>query len=89
MINDFLNGFFELGGAYFAWCNTYRLWKDKEIKGVYAPAWIFFTLFGLWNLYYYPSLSQWYSFVGGIFLVLGNIGWCILAIKYRRRLYES
>ncbi len=83
-INDLLNGLFELGGAVVAWMNAYKLYKDREIKGVYWPVWIFFSSWGLWNLYYYPSLGQYISFYAGIILVSGNIAWVVLAFKYIR-----
>ena len=82
-INDFTNGAFELFGAYLTWMNVVKLYKDKKIRGVYWKIWIFYSCWGLWNLYYYPSLEQWVSFWAGIVMVIGNIVWVILAIKYR------
>ena len=49
------------------------------------PIQAFFTSWGVWNLYYYPTLHQWASFVGGIFLVLGNGTWVIMAAYYERK----
>ena len=83
MSQDWINGGFELIGAYFIWINAYMLHKDKEIKGVYWPAWAFFAVWGLWNLYYYPSLDQYVSFYAGIVLVSGNIVWVGMAVKLR------
>lgn len=82
---DLVNGGFELLGAYFSWVNTWTLYREKEIRGVYWPAWAFFAAWGLWNLYYYPSLDQWASFSAGILLVSGNIAWVALAINVRWR----
>lgn len=45
----------------------------------------FFWSWGIWNLFFYPSLGQWYSFVGGIALVAGNTVWVALALRYRNR----
>jgi hypothetical protein len=78
-VGDALNGLFELFGAVFAWRNALQLYRDREIRGVYWPAWVFFTAWGLWNLYYYPSLGQWFSFGSGCLLVCGNIAWCVTA----------
>jgi hypothetical protein len=79
---DIINGSFEFFGAYCTWANAYVLFRAKAIRGVYWPTTAFFSLWGLWNLTYYPSLGQWVSFWGGVALVLGNILWVILAIKY-------
>ena len=82
---DYINGLFELVGSYFTWINAWTLYRDKEIKGVYWPATLFFSVWGVWNLYYYPSLHQWASFSAGIILVLGNIAWIFLLARYRRK----
>jgi hypothetical protein len=81
-VNDLINAFFEVGGSLAAWVNVFKLYRDKQVRGVYWPASLFFTLWGLWNLYYYPTLGQWASFWGGAFMCTSNIAWIILAIKY-------
>ena len=81
---DIGNAIFEAGGAYFTWMNAWQLYKDKEIKGVYLPAWFFFTAWGLWNLYYYPSLGQLLSFAGGVVIVTANLLWVSMALYYAR-----
>ena len=83
MSPDVGNALFELFGAFFTWRNAYQLYEDKLLKGVYWPTQFFFASWGLWNLYYYPSLGQWYSFVAGVVLVLGNLSWCVLALRYK------
>ena len=85
IIPDFINGSFEVVGGLLCWVNVKRLLKDKTIQGVYWPIQAFFTSWGVWNLYYYPTLHQWASFVGGIFLVLGNGTWVIMAAYYERK----
>jgi len=82
MTPDITNALFELIGGYFTWINAWILFKDKEIKGVYLPAWVFFTSWGVWNLFYYPAIGQMWSFYAGIFLVSGNVVWVSLAFKY-------
>ena len=81
---DVINGMFQLIGAGFTWANAWHLYQAKQIKGVYWPTLLFFTAFGLWNLFYYPMLGQWFSFVAGVFLVAGNAAWVILAVYYTR-----
>lgn len=76
---DIINGLFELVGAGLTWRNAWQLRVDREIKGVYWPTSVFFTAWGFWNLFYYPALDQWASFVGGVVLVSGNVAWVIMA----------
>ncbi len=82
-MNDLINGTFELVGAFLCWMNFARLLRDREIRGVFWPASAFFAVWGLWNLYYYPSLGQWFSFGAGVVLCAGNLAWVGLALKLR------
>lgn len=79
-IFDGVNGTFEALGALVTWANAYKLYKDRCVRGVYWPATGFFSVWGLWNLFYYPHLHQWMSTVGGALLVVGNLVWVVFAI---------
>lgn len=81
---DLLNGMFELLGGVFIWMHIRQILKDKAVKGVSIPATGFFTSWGFWNLYYYPHLGQWWSFTGGVVIVLANIIWISLMLYYSR-----
>ena len=87
--NDIINGSFELIGAIVTWINVHRLYRDKETKGVFWPVWIFFSLWGMWNLIYYPSVGHFFSLYAGIVLVSGNIAWVILAFIYQQKKPEG
>lgn len=84
MSPDLLNALFEATGAAFMVPNVRRLLRDQSIRGVYWPAQIFFTSWGVWNLYFYPAVGQPLSFAAGAVLALANGIWVILAIKYRK-----
>ena len=83
MTSDAINGLFELIGAFLCWTNFRQLMRDRQIKGVYWPATAFFAVWGLWNLYYYPSLGQWFSFAAGVVLCAGNLAWVGLALRLK------
>lgn len=83
MIADIVNGLFEATAGLFVINNCRCLLRDKSVKGVSVLSTGFFTAWGIWNLYYYPSLSQWMSFFGGLLIVVSNVLWIILAIRYR------
>lgn len=84
MTPDVINGSYEFVGSIALWANVYRLYKDKEAKGVTFWATAFFMTWGYWNLYYYPHLDQWWSFAGGLSIVLANTVWLGQMIYYRR-----
>lgn len=82
---DLINGTFEFVGGVLLIGNVIRLQRDKVVRGV---SWIpvgFFTSWGAWNLYYYPWLGQWFSFAGGLLIVIVNSIWLTLVVKYRRK----
>lgn len=82
---DNVNGLYEAIGGLMMLLSCYRLYKDKEVKGVSMITAGFFTSWSFWNLYYYPSLGQWASFAGGIIIGLSNALWVGLAIYYTRK----
>jgi len=83
-IADLINGGFEIfGGAAMA-LNVLKLYKDKKTRGVNWSTQVFFTSWGFWNLYYYPSLGQWVSFLGGLSLVIANAFYIALMWRYRK-----
>ncbi len=81
---DIINGIFESVGGFFIGGSIIKLYKDKMVRGIHWPHPTFFTAWGLWNLYYYPSLEQWFSFYGGVFLVVTNAIWLGQIFYYRR-----
>jgi len=81
---DFINGAFELLGAVAIFGHVRRVLKDKAVAGVSILSVCFFASWGLWNLYYYPSLGQWASFWGGVFIVIGNACWIAGMVYYTR-----
>jgi hypothetical protein len=81
---DFVNGAFEVCGGIVNFFNVAALYRDKAVKGVRIFPAIVFSAWGLWNLYYYPHLNQWFSFIGGVSIVSANIAWAVLAIHYKK-----
>lgn len=83
MKNDLINGLFELFSGILCILNITKIIQDKELKGISWIPLLFFTLWGAWNLYYYPSLNQTLSFIGGLFIFFSNIVWLILIVYYK------
>ena len=84
-IPDLVNGLFEMLGGFMLLTNVVRIYKDKMLKGYNPLSTVFFTSWGVWNLFYYPHLGQWMSFVGGVFIVSVNSIWLGQIIYYHRR----
>lgn len=81
---DLINGTYECLGGIFLLNNCLHLYKDREIKGVSLITSTFFCSWGYWNLWYYPYLNQWMSFVGGCLVVIANTLWILMAIYYQK-----
>ena len=84
MISDLTNGAFELLAAVMVLNHCRVLYRDKAVKGISILSTAFFASWGAWNLYYYPSLGQWWSFAGGVGIVLANALWVALLLRYRK-----
>lgn len=88
-VPDLINGLFELFGGIAIWGHVRAILRDQKIAGFSPWACAFFTSWGYWNLYYYPHLHQWISFVGGLGIVAGNTAWIMLIWRYRNTIYAS
>jgi len=82
--NDIINAGFEFFATLFVLRNCYVVWDDKKVAGVSVAATAFFMMWGGWNVYYYPSLGQVFSFYCGIGVLLSNILYVGLLIYYSR-----
>jgi hypothetical protein len=85
VILDAINGIFEILGAVIISLNIRRIRKDKEVRGFDWRVMGFFTLWGYWNLIYYPALGQIFSLVAGIGVVVMNSIYLFLILYYLRK----
>lgn len=79
---DLINGIFESVGAILCLFNVKQIYKDKKVAGVMIGPTLFFASWGIWNLFFYPAVNCWFSFVGGVFLCIFNWWWVVLAFYY-------
>lgn len=89
MSNDLINGLFELTAGLFCIINIFILIRDKTIKGISWIPTFFYSAWGGWNLYFYPSLGQTLSFMGGIVIFVVNIIWLSLLFYYKYKKKEN
>jgi len=85
IIQDLINSIFESMAGILLWNNVRILYQDKKVRGVSVFTTAVFGAWGYWNLYYYPFLHQWMSFLGGLLVVFANTVWVYLAIRYARK----
>lgn len=84
MSDDLINGLFEFAGGLFVLNHCRVLLNDRLVRGVSIISTLFFPSWGLWNLYYYPSLAQWWSFAGGVVLVSTNLLYISMLVYFSR-----
>jgi len=82
MTPDLINALFEACGAVLVLLSIHRLHRDKLVRGVHWAPVLFFTAWGVWNLFYYPHLRQLLSFRAGICLALVNAIWLAQLLYY-------
>ena len=85
---DQCNGAFEFLGALLVLNNCRVVVHDKAVKGVSILSTLLFSVWGAWNLFYYPWLHQWYSFGGGAVLTWANSVYVLLLITYSSKNIE-
>lgn len=81
-IPDLINAGFEAFGGLFVLNHCRVLYKDKVLKGVSIASTVFFSLWGMWNMFFYSHLDQWFSFYGGLVITLANALWVGMMIYY-------
>lgn len=80
---DIVNGLFEVFGSIAVVMSCMRLYKDKAVHGVSLVTVGFFASWGLWNLFYYPSLGQFWSAVAAGLVCLANFTWLGMLYYYK------
>lgn len=80
---DLANGALELSGGLFILNHCRAVMRDRRVAGVSKLSIALFTLWGVWNIYYYPSLGQWASMTGGLMVVAANALYLGLLWRFR------
>jgi hypothetical protein len=80
---DLVNGGYELLASLLVANHCRVAYKDKAVAGVSILSVALFATWGLWKLFYYPHLGQWFSLAAGMILMSANIAWVCLLLRYR------
>ncbi|KRB73470.1 hypothetical protein [Noviherbaspirillum sp. Root189] len=85
MTADTINGLFEAFASLMILNHARVLYRDKLVRGISIVSVMFFFAWGVWNLYYYPTLGQMFSFWCGIAVVIANATWTGMLLFYSYR----
>ena len=72
---DVINGMYEFCGSLMLLRNVLLTYRAKQVKGVSIIATAYFMSWGVFNVFYYPSLGQHWSFLGGLCIAAVNAVW--------------
>jgi hypothetical protein len=82
---DIVNGLFEFCGSLMLARNVLLTYRAKQVKGVSLLATSYFMSWGIFNILYYPSLNQHWSFLGGICVAVVNSVWVGQIVYYNHK----
>lgn len=80
---DIINASFEFVGIIAVWLNIRAILRDRQVKGVSVLNVLFFSIWGFWNIYYYPSLEQFWSGVAAGLLAASNSFYFFLVMRFK------
>jgi hypothetical protein len=87
LTDDQVNSLFQLGAMISVLNHCRLMWRSKEANGVSILSTLFFASWGLWNLWFYTSLKQPWSFYASVGAMFANSFW-VFSIWYIRRTYR-
>jgi hypothetical protein len=74
--------FLFLACSVMGFINIAKLYKDKAVKGVSLfPTYVFITT-NLFEVIYFGRLHDWLPVMGSVAMLVGNVVWLGLAIRY-------
>jgi hypothetical protein len=82
---DLVNGLFEVAGVFFIIPSILQIRRDKSATGVSWWTQFFFLSWGCWNLFFYPHHGLSFSAIGAAAMVIAQIYWLHLIIRYRQQ----
>ena len=83
--SDLINGGVEFIGGLLILISIYKLYKDKEVKGISWIPNVYFTAWGVWNIFFYFFNGFLFSFIGGVLVAITSIIWLIQLWYYSKR----
>jgi hypothetical protein len=85
MTPDQINALLIFIGSLMVFKSCYIVYRDKVVRGVSLLANLYFTSWGMWNIYYFPHLHQFWSFSAEMCICTANILWLFLMLYYKQK----
>ncbi len=82
---DITNGFFVIMGSIAIWFDVRQIIIDQGSAGIHPNVMAFFTMWSIWDIYYYIHIDQWVSLISQIPLTLGTLAWFLLMLFYNKK----
>lgn len=79
---DQANAALEMGGAFLRTLDCIKLFQHKRFVGGHLGTALYFLLWGVFNVFFYPSLNQVWSFWAALALMVINGLWFVMAVYY-------
>lgn len=85
MTPDQINAALIFIGSLMVFKSCFLVYRDKVVRGVSMLANMYFTGWGMWNVFYFPHLHQFWSFAAEMCICTANILWLFLMLYYKHK----
>ena len=82
---DLINSIFEGVAAVSVLISVRQILKDREVKGVAWLGCLFMPVWSFWNVYFYATLAQGWSFLAAVSMSIAETIYVVLLIYYSHR----
>ena len=80
---ELVNIGFEVFCAAVAWFNVFKIFKDKQVSGIFWQSWIIFVAWRYWDFFYmYPALQMHIAQMLTLGSAIGQTVWTVAAIYF-------
>jgi hypothetical protein len=83
MLPDIINAGFEVFASVVSTLSLIAIYKAKRIVGVSPWPTVFFAVWGMWNLFYYPHLGQVWSTLAAGGMLGVNMIWLYMYYQFK------
>ncbi|XAI95940.1 hypothetical protein [Microcystis phage Mwe-JY26] len=85
MTPDIINAGFQLLAAFLIAMHCRAVWKARDVAGVSIFATFCFALWGVWNVYYFATLGQVWSYYAAYACAAAHAAYMSLLLTFRRK----
>lgn len=82
---DTVNSIFVFAASIFYILNLYKLYKDKQVKGISIASLVFFSCWNIWTLIFFLSTDYIYTTISYVLVSIINIIYLSLLYYYYKK----